>query len=156
MYENLKNKRTVNTHYPNLNFTLAPKAVPHDPLYVLRGDMFSSPRPVQCRFMCGTPTCATNGSCDVSVWVLLHLTPQLSSVVVTHTSNMLGSAALLRYATTASHPHSAATSRGVLWWKQKYNKATQLQQSDWHQARWYTANTNKSLNLLSRLHIQWI
>ena len=38
------------------------------------------------------------------VWVLLHLTPQLSSMVQSHilTSNMFGSAALLRYATTAS------------------------------------------------------
>ena len=53
------------------------------------------------------------------VWVLLHLTPQLSTMVHSHifTSNMFGSAALLRYATTASRLNPVAQFRGVLWWK---------------------------------------
>ena len=42
------------------------------------------------------------------VWVLLQLTPQqLSSMVQSHvlTSDIFGSAVLLKYATTASRPH---------------------------------------------------
>ena len=127
-------KGCINSHYSHLTST----PIPHNPLHTLRGEACApqSPRPVQWWFMCGTPTYETYGSCDVLVWVLLHLTPQLSSMVQSHilTSNMFGSVALLRYATTASLPLLVARSRGVLWWKwnNKDNKATQLQQSDWH------------------------
>ena len=108
--------------------------------------MFLVTKASQWIFMCGTPTCGTNGSCDVSVWVFLHLTPQLSSVVQSHilTSNMFGSAALLRYATIASCPLSAALSRGVYWWKQnnKYNATTR---------KWLTSGQGGIQLILTRL-----
>ena len=110
---------------------------------------------------CGTFTSETNGSYDVSVWVLLHLTPQLSSMAQSHIPPTgldqqlsWGMPLLLHVVLYLPYPGEFPDGNKT----NNYNKVTQLQQSDWHLHGQGCIHLilMQSLNLCYTLHILWI